>query len=79
MWAVICGRGTSSSQYIFDVGIGGSGSEQLLIPNLPIRDSSSGRGMMFSLPMRIPSGTRIAARVAAAAGTKSVSIAMVLF
>lgn len=79
MWGIVCGRGSSGSQYLFDIGIGGSGSEQLLIPNLTIRASSGGRGVMYSLPMRIPSGTRIAARVAAASGTQTVSLSLVMF
>lgn len=78
-WGIICiTKDGSNSQELVDIGIGGSGSERLLIPNLNFRDSSNGDSVMYSMPMRIPTGTRIAARLAAAGGSQNVSVSLVL-
>jgi hypothetical protein len=77
-WGLICVRAVSGTQFLLDVGIGGAGSEQVIVPNLNIRDSSNGDPAMWSVPLRIPSGTRVAMRAAAATGSSNVSANLVL-
>lgn len=47
--------------YLFDVGIGASGSEQVLFPNLLVSQSTAVTTEVF-LPVAIPAGSRIAVR-----------------
>ena len=53
-----------SYEYLMDVGIGPSGSEVVLVSNLyrPALSSYYG-GMSYDLPIQIPAGVRVAARV----------------
>lgn len=51
-------RKNGISSFLFDVGIGGAGSEKVVVPNI-----FSARGASaFYVPIRIPAGVRIAAR-----------------
>ena len=77
-YMIVSTRASGNSQYIFDIGIGGSGSEQVLVPNLNIRDSSTGQPETYAFPCRIPSGTRIAVRCAAATGGVGMSTAITM-
>jgi hypothetical protein len=58
--------GSTSNSVAFDVGIGASGSETVIISNVGMRKGSSGTAMFpdfFPLiPISIPNGTRLAAR-----------------
>ena len=47
--------------YLFDIGIGASGSEQVLIPNLLVSQSTAVIPRL-SIPISIPAGSRIAVR-----------------
>lgn len=47
--------------YLIDIGIGGAGSEQVIIPNLMISQSSAVFTSLL-LPVNIPAGSRISAR-----------------
>jgi len=51
--------------WLLDIGVGGAGSEQVIVPDLYLRGETS-PDILFptfmSMPMQIPSGTRIAAR-----------------
>lgn len=51
----------SDTLYLFDIGVGASGSEQVLIPNLLVV-ASAGISTQLLLPIGIPAGSRIAAR-----------------
>ena len=77
-WGIFCVRASGNSQYLFDIGIGGSGSEQVLVPNLNCRDSSTGPPVIYSMPMRIPKGTRVACRAASATGSLGASVVLVM-
>lgn len=77
-WGIFCVRAAGNSQYVFDIGIGGSGSEQLLVPNLNVRDSSSGDPAIYSFPLRIPNGTRVACRSASATGNLGASVSLTM-
>ena len=77
-WAIVCVRAQGNSQYLLDIGVGGAGSEQVLIPSLNVRDSSTGQAQIFCCPVRIPEGSRVAARVAAANGNTSCYISVVM-
>lgn len=77
-WGIFCVRASGNSQYLFDLGIGGSGSEQLLVPNMNVRDSSSGDPAIYSFPLRIASGTRVACRSASATGSLGASVSLTL-
>lgn len=74
-------RSANTQRILLDVGIGGAGSEQVLVPNLLF---STGvvvdrvqAGHHVYIPMRIPAGTRVSARTqvnASASRTANVAI-----
>lgn len=50
---------------LLDIGVGGSGSEVVLIPDLHVnfgQQNQAGKGQYWNLPVSIPAGTRLAAR-----------------
>jgi hypothetical protein len=51
---------TADSATLLDIGVGASGSETVIVPNLAIGGSA---GSFYSIPVEIPSGSRIAARI----------------
>lgn len=56
---------TLSYNWLLDIGIGGAGSETVIIPNLLLRANSSDDSpepQVFHLPVNIPNGVRLAAR-----------------
>jgi len=58
------GSPATATDYVVDIGIGGAGAEQVLLPNL-IVGSGTGAGARSARtwwPVKIPAGTRIAAR-----------------
>jgi len=59
---IVMGSGASgnSRQMLCDIGIGGSGSEVVLAPNILIGTASGAR--RYTLPLWIPAGTRVAVR-----------------
>lgn len=59
---IILGTGTSGSSrhMLFDIGIGGSGSEVVLVPNILVGTANSMR--RYTLPLWVPAGTRVAVR-----------------
>lgn len=68
---LIASYGTSS--HLLDIGVGGSGSEQILIPDIHY----SGVNVVPQItvyPVRIPEGSRIAARLASAASSNTTSL-----
>jgi hypothetical protein len=48
---------------LFDIAIGGAGSEQIIVPNIYIYGGGNGLSFHFWIPVWIPSGKRIAARM----------------
>lgn len=59
--------GMVSASYSIDIATGGSGSETVVVPNLTLTANSQHTiaPRVWGLPVSIPSGTRIAARMAA--------------
>lgn len=54
---------TNPVNYALDIGIGASGSEVVVVPNLICPNGSNAfLGRQYSIPLRIPAGTRVAAR-----------------
>ncbi len=65
----LSGASSLTGQMLMDIGIGGSGNEQVLIPNLMVEHAISNGAINSTwppyigpIPVQIPSGTRIAAR-----------------
>lgn len=71
-WCIAMLRGVSGSQYLVDIGVGGSGSEQVIVPNINLRDSSGGDPVSFGFPLMLPKGTRVAGRCQAAGSSLGV-------
>jgi hypothetical protein len=65
-------------RYLIDVGIGGAGSEAVLIPDLLAGYSSTNWTVLFSFPVMIPPGSRIAARCQASTANKTIQVSLVL-
>ncbi|MGH3672189.1 MAG: hypothetical protein ACRDSH_16405 [Pseudonocardiaceae bacterium] len=49
------------TNYLIDIGIGGAGSEQIIIPDLAVA-LNNGTAVSVSIPIAVPAGSRIAAR-----------------
>lgn len=72
---------STNSRMLVDIGIGGSGSETVLIPNLLAGNAGTLTGAvntagMYSFPIFIPSGTRISARCQALIASDTVRVAV---
>lgn len=52
---------TAFAGYLVDIGIGGAGSETVLIPDLLVQ-SRTDAGYIFQFPLAVPAGTRVSAR-----------------
>lgn len=68
---------TSGGRFLVDIGIGAAASEQVLVPNLHV-SNSSGLQAAFLLLVGVPAGTRVSARCQAATGSQSVRIGVTL-
>lgn len=67
---VIYAYGASSAQrYLLDIGIGGAGSETVLIPNLHAGGNALAFPNIWRIPINVPAGTRISARIQAGPST----------
>jgi hypothetical protein len=62
MKVTICGEGQAGRQVAVDIGIGGSGSEVVVINNLGM-GSYGTQQVSYFFPFSVPAGTRIAARL----------------
>jgi hypothetical protein len=62
---------TADSATLLDIGVGASGSETVIVPNLAIGGSA---GSFYSIPVEIPSGSRIAARVQGVRSSQTATI-----
>lgn len=78
--ALCFGKTLSSGnvQFLVDIGIGGSGSEQVIVPNIMTANGDVGRiAPVFQvLPMPIPAGTRIACRIQANGSSKVLDVVL---
>jgi hypothetical protein len=62
---------TADSATLLDIGVGASGSETVIVPNLAIGGSA---GSFYSIPVEIPSGSRIAARIQGVRASQTATI-----
>lgn len=71
----------ANTSMLLDIGIGAAGSEQLLISNLAIGylDGILVSGRYWLLPLYIPAGSRIAARIQGVVATDTAEVAIDLF
>jgi hypothetical protein len=79
LWVTVSAGGANGSA-LFDIGIGGAGSEQVIVPNVPVRRNGGanfGSGPIV-LPVAIPAGTRIAARYQSSATTNTLVVGALL-
>lgn len=76
------GYSVSSADYLFDVAIGGAGSEVVIISNI-LHSVTSGSGRMigssYFFPISIPAGTRLAARSQNSQGGAGHYVALEMF
>lgn len=70
-------RGNLNGDALIDIAIGGSGSEQVVIPNLGFACQVLRYGTSFFIPFYIPAGSRISARMQATTGSATVGIQVV--
>lgn len=75
---LVTNTSATDSSALLDIAIGGSGSEVVIVENLAVGYNSNAARMVY-LPLNIPAGTRIAARVQGAQTSKSISIGMQTF
>lgn len=79
-WCVlsVLNDGTNGKNNLIDIGIGGSGSEQIIVPNLymPAGQTYQLTGGKCSFPLHIPAGSRIAARAQSDVASAVFSISM---
>lgn len=63
-WLVLSVATTANNATCVDIGVGGSGSEIVIIPDLMggLHSLSTMPGLVYTIPVRIPKGSRIAAR-----------------
>lgn len=71
------GTGTSDTSMLLDVGIGAAASETVIVSNVPV--GYLGSGVQTFLPIHIPAGTRIAARIQAAIASDTFAPIVVLY
>ncbi len=69
LFSCAAGNSAADSSLSFDVGVGAAGSETVVVPNLAhgLNNLFSGN-IVFPIPVRIPSGSRVAVRARTAAG-----------
>jgi hypothetical protein len=63
----------ADSATLLDIGVGAAGSETVIVPNLAIGGSA---GAFYSIPVEIPSGSRIAARIQGVRASQTATISV---
>jgi hypothetical protein len=63
-WILVSMPRTGAGDYLMDIAVGGAGSEQVVLPNLPlsIQAANVGGTSTYLFPLHVPAGSRIAAR-----------------
>jgi hypothetical protein len=74
-WAAILAVASSGSQHLFDIGVGGAGSEVAVVTNLNIRAGDDDI-RAYAFPLRIPKASRLSVRCAAAAGSQTMRLVL---
>lgn len=59
----------SNAPLLLDIGVGGSGSERVLVPDLINSAGQRAGGGVTTLPLTVPAGSRLSARLACATGS----------
>ena len=72
------GRISAASDCLIDLGTGAAGSEVVVLANLLQTMVSAAHATSFLLPLAVPAGTRIAARMQSATGGTTVDMSLVL-
>lgn len=75
---------STNQRCLVDIGLGGAGSEVVIIPNLTCGNvadyvAASARGAFYYFPIYIPAGVRVAATCQASTGGDIVNVAVRLF
>lgn len=68
--------GASTLRFFFDIGIGAAGFEQVLIENVMLQLSTSPFGFMYvpPIPVHVPAGSRLSARVQVHSGNSQTAV-----
>lgn len=64
----------TATDQLIDIGIGGAGSETVVVANIPAGGAANPGGVYHMIPVFIPAGTRVAARSQAIIGGDTVSV-----
>lgn len=73
------GRGSLSTSYALDLGIGASGSEVVIAEKLRVSVGATfGDSALFVLPLRVPAGERLAVRCMSSGSSKTSSMQLTL-
>jgi hypothetical protein len=73
----LVGAGATNTAMLLDIGTGASGSETAIVSNIGVGGATATAGtagIIFGFPYKIPSGTRIAARIQAVIGGDTASV-----
>jgi hypothetical protein len=75
--AAVTNTSAADSSTLVDIAVGASGSEQVVVAGLPLGFISD-TTRSVPLPLRVPSGARISARVQGAQASKAVSLGLIV-
>lgn len=70
LWVTV-NFGSGTSDCLFDVGVGAAGQEQVIVGNLMLSQGNISLGVQVRLPVVIPQGSRVAARIQSSITTNS--------
>jgi hypothetical protein len=71
------GAAATNTSTLVDIGVGGAGSESVVIPNIAVGGCNI--GPVSLVPIRIPAGSRVAARCQSLVSSKAISVRIYLF
>lgn len=74
LWTAACSDGLTQAAFLIDIGIGGAGSEQVIIPNISVRMNGTQHEHRLLFPISIPAGSRVAVRCQASTASLSFPI-----
>lgn len=77
-WIYITMGDESAEEYLVDIGIGGSGSEVVLIPNLADAVRTAYGQYAYMFPVDIPAGSRLSARCQCLTGSATIKVAALI-
>ncbi len=65
---------STNSDYLIDIGVGGAGVEEVIIPNIYRGSAKSWGTVSIIIPVQIPAGTRVAVRCQSSGASKLLNI-----